>query len=55
MLTKSSTFGCISVTILKDSVDVYLVQGTNLANHSLQTGVFHESENKQKSFHCIKN
>ena len=37
---KSSTFGCIPVTILKDCVDVYLVHLTNSVNHSLQTSVF---------------
>ena len=37
---KSSTFGCIPVTILKDCIDVYLVHLTNSVNHSLQTSVF---------------
>ena len=37
---KSSTFGCIPVTILKDCVDAYLVHLTNAANHSLETSVF---------------
>ena len=35
-----STFGCIPVTILKDSIDVYLAHLTNSVNHSLQTSVF---------------
>ena len=47
---KSSTFGCIPVTILKDCIDVYLVHLANSVNQSLQTSVF-----LQKSFHCIKN
>ena len=37
---KSSTFGCIPVTILKYCVDVYLVDLTNSVNHSLQASVF---------------
>ena len=37
---KSSTFGCIPVTILKDCVDAYLVHLTNAANYSLETSVF---------------
>ena len=35
-IKKSSTFGCIPVTILKD---FYLVHLTNSVNHSLQTSV----------------
>ena len=40
---KSSTFGCISVTILKDCLNVYLVPLTNFVNHSFQTSVSHKS------------
>ena len=39
---KSSTFGCIPVTILKDCIDVYLVHLTNSVNHSLQASVFQQ-------------
>ena len=37
---RSSTFGCIPTTILKDSVDVYLVHSTNSVNHGVQTSIF---------------
>ena len=37
---KSSTFGCIPVTILKDCVDACLVHLTDSVNYSLQTSVF---------------
>ena len=37
---KSSTFGCIALTILNDCIVIYLVHLTNSVNHSLQTGVF---------------
>ena len=36
---KSSAFGCIPVTILKDCIDAYLVHLTNSVNHSVQTSV----------------
>ena len=36
---KSSTFGCIPVTILKDSLDFYAVHLTNSVNRSFQTSV----------------
>ena len=35
-----STFGCIPVTILNDSVNVDLVHSAYSVNHSLQTNVF---------------
>ena len=36
---KSSAFGCIPVTILKDCIDAYLVHLINSVNHSVQTRV----------------
>ena len=36
---KSSVFGCISVTILKDCIDAYLVHLINSVNRSVQTRV----------------
>ena len=36
---KSSTFGCIPVTILKDCIDFYLVHLANSEDHSLRTSV----------------
>ena len=36
---KSSAFGCIPVTILKDCIDAYLVHLINSVNHSVQTSV----------------
>ena len=39
-----SAFGCIPVTILKDCIDVYLINLTNSVNHSLQTSVLKQAE-----------
>ena len=49
---KSSKFGCIPVTILKDCINVYIVHLTNSVNHSLQASVFPQAEVIPR---CIKN
>ena len=46
---KSSTFGCISVSILKDCVDFYLVHLINSPNHSLQVSVFSQKSNQAEA------